>query len=351
MPIEPEQFARPGAIVAGWYWALPSSRLRRGRVRAVNLMGRELAFYRGEDGAVAALDAYCRHMGAHLAEGKVEGNSLRCFFHNWRYDATGRCTDIPCLSELPGKTIRIPGWPVTERHGLIWVWCGGTPTTGVPEIPELAGQPVDFALANRFRKRCHPNVVMINAIDEQHFHTVHHLPGSILQMQPTIVDTHTIHFDNQGAAPRSSRLGRFIARFYRETLYYSLSYSFGHVGTVSLGPDCLHLHLMFALRQTAGGETEGQTIVFTKHRPGLLGWLFNRLILALTRLAGGYFASGDTRVFQTIRFNFATPIAADRAVAAFIRHYEEQPRATWHEYPSGQARTGAGRLLTPDDNT
>jgi len=104
---------------------------------------------------------------------------------------------------------------------------------------------------------------------------------------------------------------------------------------------------MFALRQTAAGETEGQTIVFTKHRPGLSGWLFNRLILALTRLAARYFARGDTRVFQTIRFNFATPIAADRAVAAFIRHYEEQPLAAWREQPHGQTRTEAKPVLDP----
>jgi hypothetical protein len=39
-------------------------------------------------------------------------------------------------------------------------------------------------------------------------------------------------------------------------------------------------------------------------------------------------------VFQTIRFDFQTPIAADRAVLAFIRHLEQQPVAAWRDAPA-----------------
>lgn len=324
-----EKFNRPGCVIEGWYWALPSAKLRRGRVRAVTLLGRELALYRGRNGSVVALDAYCPHMGAHLAEGQVEGDQLRCFFHNWRFDRSGRCTDIPCLDKLPSAETRIRSWPVREKYGLIWVWTGAAPDHDVPEVPELTGTAFETRLGNRFIKRCHPNVVMINAIDEQHFHTVHRLPGSILCMQPEIVDRRNIRFHNTGTVPTNTRLGRFVARFYRNRLTYSLSYWYGCLGTVSFGPDCLNLHLMFALRQGSDGETEGQTVLFARRRRGLLGWLLNRLIFFLTGLGGRYFAWGDTRVFQTIRFRLQTPIAADRSVIAFIEHLETQPVADW----------------------
>jgi len=57
----------------------------------------------------------------------------------------------------------------------------------------------------------------------------------------------------------------------------------------------------------------------------------NRVLLRATAIAARYFAHGDTRVFQTIRFDFRNPIPADRAVLAFIRHLEAQPLAAWRD--------------------
>jgi hypothetical protein len=81
---------------------------------------------------------------------------------------------------------------------------------------------------------------------------------------------------------------------------------------------------MFALRLTPDGKTEGRTVTFTRKRKSPLGWIFNRIVLRLTKVAGYYFAVGDTRIFQTIRFNLKTPIAADRAVISFVNHLEQQ---------------------------
>lgn len=342
-------FAHNEAVIEGWYWLCRSGEIRRGRVRALRLLGRDLAVYRAEDGRVVALDAYCAHMGAHLAEGRVEGSALRCFFHHWRYGPDGRCTDIPCLDGKPGAHVRVRSWPVAERYGMIWLWTGERPAHEVPEVPQLAGQPCDTLLANRFRKRCHPNVVLINAIDEQHFHSVHHLPGSILRMEAAPRGVSNIEFRNVGRVPTGSFLGRCIARFYRGPLTYAMSYWYGSLGFVTFGPDFLHFHLMFALRRGDDGAAEGQTIAFTRKRRGALGWLVNRVLLHLTAIAARYFAHGDTRVFQTIRFRFQNPIAADRAVIAFIHHLEAQPLARWGDalQDAGSRRCGQLRVAEP----
>ncbi|MGI9302220.1 MAG: Rieske 2Fe-2S domain-containing protein [Gammaproteobacteria bacterium] len=325
---DPAKFARRGSVVEGWYWVMPASRLKRGRIKPVTLMGRDLAVYRGRSGTVVALDAYCPHMGAHLAEGRVENDAIRCFFHNWRFDRTGRCTDIPCQASVHSDKIQVRSWPVREKYGLIWVWAGSAARHEVPEVPELEGAACDYKLGAAFVKGCDPNVVMVNAIDEQHFHTVHRLPGSILRMEPEIVSAHNIRFSNRAAVPARHWSGRIIRYFYRDVLTYSLSYWYGSLGTVTFGPDFLHLHVLFALREGPGGTTEGQTILFTRRRRGPFGWLINRFVLGLTALGARYFALGDTRVFQTIRFHFKTPIPADRSVIEFIRHFEAQPLAS-----------------------
>jgi phenylpropionate dioxygenase-like ring-hydroxylating dioxygenase large terminal subunit len=323
-------FNHPDAVVEGWYWLCRSREIRRGRVKALRLLGRDLAVYRGADGTVVALDAYCAHMGAHLAEGRVEGNALRCFFHRWRYEADGQCSDIPCLDGRPPTNARVRTWPTEERYGLIWVWTGATAKHAVPCVPELTGRPATTMLANRFTKRCHPNVVLVNAIDEQHFRSVHALPGSILNMTPVPRSVSNIEFNNAGTVPKDTWLGRLIGKLYRGPLTYDISYWYGSTGFVTLGPDRLHLYLMFALRRGDNGETLGQAVTLTKQRRGPFGWLLSRTLLIVTALASRYFAYGDSRVFDTIRFDLRTPIPADRAVLAFIHHLEQQPLASWN---------------------
>lgn len=331
---EHEVFNQTLRIVEGWYWVVQSHRLRRGKAISVTIMGRDLVVYRTDDGRPVVMDAYCPHMGCHLALGKVEGERIRCFFHNWAFDQEGQCVDIPSLKQpLPG--VRTRTWICREKNGLIWVWTGSDePNHEIPEPDELVGKDYDYKLGRAFEKRCHPNVVMINAIDEEHFRTVHHIPGHLMDMQPTIVSDRNIRFANVAEKPRGNLVWRWIGKFYQGPIRYRLSYWYGSNGIVTLGPDFLHLYIMFALRQTAKGSTEGQTLVFTVKRRGVHGWLFNRVILWLTRIVGNYFSVGDTKVFESIRYDYKTPVPADRAVQAFIRHLEKQPISQWPEHPA-----------------
>jgi phenylpropionate dioxygenase-like ring-hydroxylating dioxygenase large terminal subunit len=262
-------------------------------------------------------------MGAHLAEGRVEGEELRCFFHGWRFAADGRCTEIPCLEgPLPARP-RLRVWPTAERYGMIWVWTGAAPLREPSFVSELEGEEADFSLGNRFAKNCHPNVLMINAIDEHHFRTVHALPN-VLDMQDEVLSQSCIRFRNANPVPAQWPFASMLRKLYRSELRYALTYYQASIGQVTLGPDFLHLYLLFALRVGEHGVTEGQSIAITRRRPGALGWLLNRVILTLTKLVGSYFARGDTRVFQTIRFDLQTPIRADRPILRFIAHTEGQ---------------------------
>lgn len=292
-------------------------------------MGREIILFRGEQGQLGALDAFCPHMGAHLADGKVDGNTVRCFFHNWQFNQQGQCVDIPCLDSMPAKKISTRSFHVKEQYGLVWLWTGTqAPCFDVPCVPALEDQCLDFSLGNEWQKKCHPNVVMINAIDEHHFQTVHKMPGHILNMEPKIVDDMNIRFENTGRPSSNHWLGRLAKKFYCGPITYNMSYWNGIIGTVTVGPDRLQLHLMFALRSHEG-TTLGKTIAFTKHRKGIVGKIFNMCLLQITKWVGYYFAVGDTKVFQKIQFNFKNPIKKDRSVIAFIKHLENQPQVDW----------------------
>ncbi|GAC1466980.1 MAG: hypothetical protein NVSMB70_12440 [Chamaesiphon sp.] len=319
-------FNSPTQFVEGWYWALASKELKVGRVQAVELLGRNLAIYRGASGQVVAIDAYCAHMGAHLAEGKVEGDGIRCFFHNWKYDAQGTCVDVPSLGKpLP---VCIKTWQSAERYGMIWVWVGEEAPGVLPFVPELEQVDCTYMLGTRFIKNCHPNVLLINAIDAHHFNTVHNLPLEIV-FESRDINPNAISFSNTTRGGDDSWLIRLIRPLYHNEVTYSMCYWYGSTGTVTLGPDFLHFYIIFALRIIEGGKTEGQTILVTRKQSGCVGWGVNRGLLWLTQQVGNYFAKGDTQVFQTIQFDLKTPTKADRSILQFIEHVNHQKALRW----------------------
>lgn len=319
-------FNNSSQFVEGWYWALPAKKLKVGKVKAVTLLGRDLAIYRGVSGQVVAMDAYCPHMGAHLAEGKVDGDRIRCFFHNWKYDQQGICVDVPSLGKpLP---VCVKTWATAEKYGMIWVWVGEDKPRKLPFVPELEQVDCDYLLGTRFVKNCHPNVLLINAIDAHHFNTVHNLPLEIV-FDSQNLNSNAITFSNTTRGGDDSGLIRLIRPLYRNEVTYSMCYWYGSTGTVTLGPDLLHFYIIFALRMIEGGKTEGQTILVTPKRPGCLGWGVNRGLLWLTQQVGNYFAKGDTQVFQTIKFDLKTPTKADQSIVQFIQHVNCQKALVW----------------------
>lgn len=330
-------FAKPDRVAVGWTWAIASDELRRGQVTGLRLLGRDLVLWRGQDGVVRAADAHCPHMGAHLKEGRVDGDGLRCFFHDWRYDGDGRLDDVPCLDRVPKAQLRM--WPVEESLGLVWVWPGATPTRKPPYVPELADEDCDVVVRPRFTERCHPNVMLINAIDEHHFNSVHALPVD-LWMATEVVDETTIRFANTTPPGEAHPIARILQPFYAGPLTYEMCYHHGNTGAVTVGPDAAHFHILFALRLTDDGGTEGRRVLVTARRPGLAGRLSAKARLALTNVVGDYFADGDSQVFETIRFDFGVPTKADHAIVDFVKHLEAQPTiafGTWEPLDAAEA--------------
>ncbi|MEH2112475.1 aromatic ring-hydroxylating dioxygenase subunit alpha [Nostoc sp.] len=323
---KPKIFNNPERFIEGWYWVIPSQNLRVGKVKPVTILGRELVIYRGKDNRLVTFDAYCPHMGAHLAEGKVEGNALRCFFHHWKFDAEGMCINIPCL-DTP-SSLQLQTWPTAEKYGMIWVWTGEIPQQPLPFVPELEQKECDVAIHSHFVMNCHPNVVMINAIDAQHLNTVHKLPVEII-FERQELNENAIIFSNTTPIKDNSFFIKLIRLFYKNVITYSICYWYGSIGIVTLGPDFFHVHMMVAVRLHQGGKTEGQVLLMTKKRKGIFGLLCNRVVLWLTKIVAKYFLMGDIKILQTIQFDLKTPIKADHSIMQFINHVEKQQSLMW----------------------
>src|ERR1700712_4943685 len=89
----------------------------------------------GPGGEVSAFPPRCPHRLVPLATATVVDGTLRCPYHGWRFDAEGRCADIPSLgtdgTPPPRADLPVP-WAVEERHGGVWLPPRGGETPGAP---------------------------------------------------------------------------------------------------------------------------------------------------------------------------------------------------------------------------
>ncbi|HZU07566.1 MAG TPA: Rieske 2Fe-2S domain-containing protein [Chloroflexota bacterium] len=92
----------------------------------VRLLGEPLVAFRDSAGRVGLLAEHCSHRGTSLYYGRNEAGGLRCIYHGWKYDVTGRVLDTP--AEPPGSTfkarVRHPAYPTYEVAGIIFAYLG-----------------------------------------------------------------------------------------------------------------------------------------------------------------------------------------------------------------------------------
>lgn len=153
-----------------------SDELAEGELRSLRYFGRDLVLFRDEAGRPQVLAAHCPHLGAHLGVGgKVELGQVRCPFHAWRFDGTGRCTEVPYARRIPPGA-RLDRFETCEANGLITVRYdrGGVPPAyALPDLPECADPEFSPWMVRTLRIATHPREIVENVVDFAHFEPVH----------------------------------------------------------------------------------------------------------------------------------------------------------------------------------
>lgn len=164
----------------GWYPLLSSAELEAGQVKPLRYFSKDLAIWRGQDGNVRMVDAYCKHLGAHMGHGgKVHDNLLECPFHGWRYDGEeGVVKEIPYSKSIPPQVKRkcTRTWHVTEANKFIWGWYHPEdlpPLFDVVHLPECSDPNwTDFEV-REWRVWGSLQNMAENGVDIAHFKYIH----------------------------------------------------------------------------------------------------------------------------------------------------------------------------------
>ncbi len=160
-----------------WHPVAAVAELEDHPTKPIRLLGEDLVLYKDLGGNYGLLDRHCAHRRADLCYGFVEQTGLRCNYHGWLYDHTGRCTGQP-YEEMadPASTykerIRLKAYHVSPRAGLLWAYLGPEPAPLVPNWDP-------FTWANGFVQivfsevPCNWFQCQENSIDPVHFEWMH----------------------------------------------------------------------------------------------------------------------------------------------------------------------------------
>jgi renierapurpurin 18,18'-hydroxylase len=157
-----------------WYPVAVSRSVRKEKTFAATFAGERIALYRGQSGAVYALEDRCAHRQVPLSMGVVEGDVLRCCYHAWAYRGNGRLSQIPYLPKgaevptLPPRGVR--AYPVREAYGLVFVFPGDpakAAATALPELPEFDSAKHKTMTFSR-TVNCHYSFMHENLLDMNH---------------------------------------------------------------------------------------------------------------------------------------------------------------------------------------
>lgn len=135
------RFTAP-ALPDHWHVACLSSELRN-RPLGRTVLGIPMVLFRDRSGLAVALVDRCPHRNVELSAGRCVDGGLECRYHGWRFDASGRCVEVPGLEETVADrpVRRVDRFPVGERDGMVWVVPSGVePQAGPPHLDGV-GEP------------------------------------------------------------------------------------------------------------------------------------------------------------------------------------------------------------------
>ena len=118
----------------------------------LRILGEDLVAFRDTNGRVGLVDEHCPHRRASLFFGRNEECGIRCIYHGWKFDVTGKCVDLP--SEPEGSPmqakVKLKAYPTQEKGGMVFAYMGPAGTQGELPAFEFLDLPADHTVITRW---------------------------------------------------------------------------------------------------------------------------------------------------------------------------------------------------------
>jgi 5,5'-dehydrodivanillate O-demethylase oxygenase subunit len=183
-----------------WLPIAPVGELDVTPIKEIRLLGEDLVLYRDKSGAYGLIGRHCPHRRADLSYGILEDVGLRCNYHGWLFNETGRCLEQP-FEEIAHpdarfkERIEIDAYPVEAKAGLLWAYMGPQPAPLVPTWEPFTWEN-GFVQVVFTEVPCNWLQCQENSIDPVHFEWLHANWGRAINGDTTRAPSHLkIGFD------------------------------------------------------------------------------------------------------------------------------------------------------------
>jgi len=171
-----------------WYPLARSTQVKAGKTLAVSFAGEPIVLVRTQQGALFALEDRCAHRQVPLHLGVVEGDSLKCGYHGWKYNHTGKCVGVPYLDKCSLRPNNVRAYPCRDAYGFVFVFPGDLEKldkAAFPNIPSATDPKYKTRYLDR-RVDCHFTFMHENLMDMNHQFLHRRLMGGI---KTTLIET------------------------------------------------------------------------------------------------------------------------------------------------------------------
>jgi phenylpropionate dioxygenase-like ring-hydroxylating dioxygenase large terminal subunit len=177
----PRDIRKTGISPDFWYPLARSNAVKTGKAHAVSFAGEPIVLVRTRQGEVFAVEDRCAHRQIPLHLGVVEDDCIKCAYHGWKYNRTGKCVSVPYLEKCSLRPKNVRSYPCREAYGLVFVYPGDMEkfeTAIFPEIPSATDPKYKIRYLDRL-VACHFTFMHENLMDMNHQFLHRRLMGGI----------------------------------------------------------------------------------------------------------------------------------------------------------------------------
>jgi nitrite reductase/ring-hydroxylating ferredoxin subunit len=329
--LQPPPMSRFSSWPAAWYPFCATDDLRAGPLSR-DMLGRRLVAYRTESGRLALLDARCSHQGADLGRGCINGENIRCPFHDWQYRPDGVCVEVSGQTEIPSFA-RQASYPVAARSGSVFPFNGARPLFPLPPLSEDDSRNSMIGKPWRFTVDCPWYLVAGQAFDSQRLKSI---DGYALQDSPVVDEPSPFALRVQYTL-RSTGESGWLRRLTAATIEVSVTNWGGPLLSVQARFQRVTSQMLIAIRPLEGARSSITVMMGTQPIWPLAHWLRHRLARR--------FLSREIAHLAGMRYRPETLIESDGLLIDFFRWAAALPAGAMTALPesrvSGQIEAAA----------
>jgi 5,5'-dehydrodivanillate O-demethylase len=159
-----------------WMPICPASELTPEKPKKrVRILGENLVLFRDGQGRLGLVSEQCRHRKTSLFYGFVEDDGLRCPYHGWKFDVTGRCVEQPFepKNAAPKPDAAQKSYPVQQLGGILFTWMGKGQAPLLPRWETLVRRDGLRSISVLPVHKCNWLQCQENSVDPTHTYYLH----------------------------------------------------------------------------------------------------------------------------------------------------------------------------------